>query len=305
MVSVSSVITGRNFVDRPIAPLPPPASGSSRTRLCPCLLFHRSSAYRLLQAHGRRQQLTGINFIFYFGTSFFKASGIANPFIVSVVTNVVNVVCTVPGLLVVDKVGRRPMLLWGAVIMSVCEYLVAIVGVTKGDIAADGSVNIAAQRVLIAMVCIYIAFFASTWGPIAWCVCSEVFPSRHRAKGMSFSAASNWLWNFGIGYATPYLVNKSTPEVAAAGLGVKVFFLWGSTCAGCAIFTYFFVPETKGLSLEDVDELYRSTSMRNSNKWRAAFMADKAANSTVPHLGAHTPQSDVRVDDDKFGGEKA
>lgn len=115
------------------------------------------------------QQLTGINFIFYFGTSFFKSSGISNPFVISVITNVVNVVCTVPGLLVVDRVGRRTMLLWGAIIMAACEYIVAIVGVTVGDVAADGSVNLAAQRVLIAMVCIYIAFFASTWGPIAWC----------------------------------------------------------------------------------------------------------------------------------------
>lgn len=116
------------------------------------------------------QQLTGINFIFYFGTSFFEASGISKPFIVAVVTNVVNVVCTVPGLLIVDKVGRRPMLIWGAVGMAICEYVVAIVGVTKGHVAADGSTDLAAQRVLIAMVCIYIAFFAATWGPIAWYV---------------------------------------------------------------------------------------------------------------------------------------
>ena len=116
------------------------------------------------------QQLTGINFIFYFGTSFFKASGIADPFIVAVVTNVVNVVCTVPGLLIVDRVGRRPMLIWGAVGMAICEYIVAIVGVTKGHVAADGTTDLAAQRVLIAMVCIYIAFFAATWGPIAWYV---------------------------------------------------------------------------------------------------------------------------------------
>src|ERR1700737_2811212 len=70
---------------------------------------------------------------------------------------------------------------------------------------------------------------------------------------MSMSTASNWLWNWGIGYATPYLV-KSGP--GNAGLGVKVFFIWGSTCFGCLLFTYFFIPETKGLSLEQVDELY-------------------------------------------------
>jgi hypothetical protein len=65
-------------------------------------------------------------------------------------------------------------------------------------------------------------------------------PLAIRAKGMSLSVASNWLWNFGIGYATPYLVNASTTGingVKAANLGVKVFFIWGATCFGCLIFT--------------------------------------------------------------------
>ncbi|KAG6874876.1 hypothetical protein C0992_006125, partial [Termitomyces sp. T32_za158] len=111
---------------------------------------------------------------------------------------------------------------------------------------------------------------------------------------MSLAVASNWLWNFGIGkaflhspesishmslagYATPYLVNKSTTGVLGvktADLGVKVFFIWGSTCAGCLIFTYFFVPETKGLSLEQIDLLYRESSVINSEKYRAKILAD-------------------------------
>ncbi|KAJ7729417.1 hypothetical protein B0H14DRAFT_2351007, partial [Mycena olivaceomarginata] len=80
----------------------------------------------------------------------------------------------------------------------------------------------------------------------------------------SLSVASNWLWNFGIGYATPYLVDVSTKGqpngVATAGLGVKVFFIWGSTCLRCLVFTYFFIPETKGLSLEQIDLLYKESS---------------------------------------------
>lgn len=78
-------------------------------------------------------------------------------------------------------------------------------------------------------------------------------PLGIRAKGMSLSVASNWLWNFGIGYATPYLVDQTTggvDGVKAANLGVKVFFIWGGTCVGCLIFTcvllsftfYLFIP---------------------------------------------------------------
>ncbi|KAJ9096824.1 hypothetical protein QFC21_005095 [Naganishia friedmannii] len=264
------------------------------------------------------QQLTGINFIFYFGTTFFKQSGIDDPFVISIVTNVVNVVSTIPGILIIDRLGRRKMLLAGAVVMCVCEYIVAAVGMTQGGENADGSVNLTAQRVLIAFVCIYIAAFASTWGPIPWTrpvlrrliraridmvafESSAVFPSRLRAKGMSLSVASNWLWNFGIGYATPYLVNKSTPEIKTAGLGVKVFLIWGSTCMGCVLFTYFFVMEAKSLSLEQVDELYRNSSAIRSNQYRQVILAQHARHATDSVVTApYMADRDAKLGEDEL-----
>jgi len=208
------------------------------------------------------QQLTGINFIFYYGTTFFKQSGIANPFTITIATAVVNVGMTIPSLWAVDHVGRRRLLLIGAIGMLVCEFLVAIIGVT---ISVE---NQAGQKCLVAFVCIYIAFFASTWGPIPWVVTGEIYPLALRAKAMSLSTASNWLWNFGIGYATPYIVN---PEFG--NLGPKVFFIWGSTCAGCFFFTYFCVPETKGLSLEQIDILYQNTTPIKSVSYRDQLIA--------------------------------
>jgi len=214
------------------------------------------------------QQLTGINFIFYYGTTFFLNSGIKNPFLISIATNVVNVVMTIPGIYFVDKAGRRSLLLIGAAGMLTCEYLVAIIGVTVSIS------NLPAQRALIAFICIYIAFFAATWGPIAWIVTGEIFPLNVRAKAMSMSIASNWLWNFGIGYATPYLVDSGTGN---ANLGVKVFFIWGSTCVGCLVFTYFCVPETKGLSLEAIDVLYQNTTPIRSVAYRRRLIAEEDA----------------------------
>ena len=139
------------------------------------------------------QQLTGINFIIYYGTTFFKHSGIANPFTTTIATTVVNVGMTIPAFWAVDNVGRRRLLMIGAVGMLICQYLVAIIGVT---ISVE---NQAGQKCLVAFVCIYIAFFASTWGPIAWVVTGEIYPLAVRAKAMSLAIASNWLWNFGIG----------------------------------------------------------------------------------------------------------
>ncbi|KAG8908633.1 hypothetical protein FRB99_004921 [Tulasnella sp. 403] len=238
------------------------------------------------------QQLTGINFIFYYGTTFFQRSGIKDPFMISVATNVVNVFMTIPGMWLADRAGRRALLLWGAVGMTVCEFIIAIVGVSVSE------TNLAAQKVLIAFTCVYIAWFAMTWGPIAWVITGEIFPLNVRAKAMSMATASNWLWNFGIGYATPYLVN---PGHGNANLGVKVFFIWGSTCLGCYVFTYFCIPETKGLSLEGIDVLYQNTTPVHSVAYRRRLIAEEEA------LGpAGVQEKELRhvVDDEKTAEHK-
>ncbi|KAJ3377543.1 hypothetical protein HDU84_008529, partial [Entophlyctis sp. JEL0112] len=158
------------------------------------------------------QQLTGVNFIFYYGTTFFKQAGFSNSFTISMVTSSVNMLATIPSFYLIEKLGRRPLLFWGAVIMCVCEFIVAIVGV------AVGSDNQSAQTVLVVFVCIYIAAFACTWGPIAWVVLNEVNPLNIRAKAVSMGTASNWFWNFLIGFVTPYLVDSGEGN---ADLGVK------------------------------------------------------------------------------------
>ncbi|KAF2270377.1 general substrate transporter [Lojkania enalia] len=193
------------------------------------------------------QQLTGVNFIFYYGTSFFQNSGINSPFIVSMITSAINVASTFPGLYLVEKWGRRNLLLFGAIGMAVCQFIVAITGTVAG------TENMSAQRALIAFVCIYIFFFACSWGPVAWVVTGEIFPLKVRAKSLSMTTASNWLLNWAIGYATPYLVN---PGPGNADLGAKVFFIWGGCCFICIFFVWTMIYETKGLALEQVDELY-------------------------------------------------
>ncbi|KAF8187140.1 monosaccharide importer [Pholiota molesta] len=257
------------------------------------------------------QQLTGINFIFYYGTTFFKSAGMANPFIITIICDVVNTVATICSLPFIDKVGRRRLLIIGAAGMCVCEFIVAIVGVTVGNVQADGSVNLVAQRVLIAFVCIYIVFFAMSWGPVAWVVTAEVFPLSIRGKGMSLSVASNWLWNFGIGYATPYLVNPTTHGVngeKAADLGVKVFFIWGGTCVGSLLFTYFFVPETRGLSLEQIDMVYRESSIIGSVGYRKTILerakSEKEAAAKAVVAASAYPAHSMPVEVLHFDDEK-
>ena len=181
-------------------------------------------------------QLTGISFIFYYGTVFFMSSGVQNPFEVQIACTTILAGMILPGMWGVEKFGRRRLLLVGSACMCVCQFLAGIVGVTVP------TTNPAGSKALVSLACIFIAFYALAWAPVTGVLLSEIFPLNVRAKAMSLAIASGWAWNFGIGYSVPYMINK---EPGSAGLGVKVFFIWGSACAVCVAFIYFVIPEVR------------------------------------------------------------
>lgn len=185
------------------------------------------------------------------------------------ITSAINVFFTIPGMYAIDKWGRRPLLFWGAVGMTISQLIVGIVGTVSTGQTSTGEITVkslAGQRAAVSFVCIYIAFFASTWGPLAWVVTGEIFPLKCRAKSLSMTTATNWLLNWAIAYSTPYLVNYGH---GYANLQSKIFFVWFGACLVAVVFVYFMIYETKGLSLEEVDELYyECKSARQSTKWR-------------------------------------
>jgi sugar porter (SP) family MFS transporter len=139
------------------------------------------------------QQLTGINFIFYFGTIFFQSLGtIQNPFLISLITTLVNVCSTPLSFYMVEVFGRRRILILGALGMIVAQFIVGIIGATAGKPENNNQSAVAA---MIAFICINIFFFATTWGPAAWIVIGEIFPLPIRSRGVGLSTASNWFWN--------------------------------------------------------------------------------------------------------------
>jgi sugar porter (SP) family MFS transporter len=216
------------------------------------------------------QQWTGVNFIFYYSTPFLKSTGaIKNTFLISLIFTLINVLSTPISFWTIEKFGRRPLLLWGALGMLICQFLVAIIGDTVGfnhtHMEGENSIanNIAAVNAQIAFICIFIFFFASTWGPGAWVVIGEIFPIPIRSRGVGLSTASNWLWNTIIAVITPYMVNPDRGNLRS-----NVFFVWGGLCTCAFVYTYFLVPETKGLSLEQVDRMFEETTPRTSSKWK-------------------------------------
>ncbi|KAI4603253.1 hypothetical protein KJ359_006046 [Pestalotiopsis sp. 9143b] len=207
------------------------------------------------------QQLTGINFIFYFGPVFFKQLGtISNVFLISMITTLVNCLSTPISFFLIEKLGRRALLLGGGCGMIIAQFIVGALGVTQGTAEAN---NPSAVSAMIAFICINISFFAVTWGPTAWVIVGEIFPLPIRSRGVGVSTASNWFWNTIIAVITPYLVGEDK-----ANLGPKVFFLWGSLCCLSVTFAYFLVPELKGLSLEQADQLMNEVSPRKSASWK-------------------------------------
>ncbi|KAF8978373.1 hypothetical protein BGZ46_006532 [Entomortierella lignicola] len=229
------------------------------------------------------QQWTGVNFVFYYSTIFLKGTGaVSNPFLMSLIFTLVNVLSTPLSFWLVERFGRRSMLLWGAIGMTVCEFIVAIIGVTVGfnhtHTVGDATIanNISAVNAQIAFIAIYIFCFATTWGPGAWVLIGEIFPLSIRSRGVALSTASNWFWNFIISFITPYLVGTDH-----ANMQSSVFFLWGALCALCIVYTYFLVPETKGLTLEQVDQMLDQVTPRKSAGWKPtttfASMEEKQA----------------------------
>jgi len=144
--------------------------------------------------------------------------------------------------------------------MFVCFMIFASVGHFSLD-RNNPQATPHAGTALIVFACLFILGFASTWGPIVWTICAELYPSRYRSKAMAMSTASNWLWNFLLAFFTPFIVGD-------------IDFLYGYVFAGCLFLAvavvYFFVMEGQGRTLEELDTMYLlRVNPRKSSKWIA------------------------------------
>ncbi|EEP77642.1 hypothetical protein UREG_02491 [Uncinocarpus reesii 1704] len=192
------------------------------------------------------QQLTGANYFFYYGTVIFKGAGISNSYVTQMILGAVNFGSTFLGLYNIEHFGRRKSLIVGAGWMFICFLIFASVG----HFALDRDVPENTPKAGTAMVvfaCLFILGFASTWGPMVWAIIAELYPARYRAQSMALATASNWLWNFLIGFFTPFITDK-------------IDFRYGYVFAGClflaAATVYFGVIEGSGRTLEELDTMY-------------------------------------------------
>ncbi|WP_246150002.1 sugar porter family MFS transporter [Agromyces intestinalis] len=193
------------------------------------------------------QQFVGINVIFYYSTTLWSAVGFdeSDSFGISVFTSVTNVVVTVVAILLVDRVGRRPILIAGSAGMFVSLGVMAI-AFAFASTDADGNVTLPGAWGPIALIAanLFVVAFGASWGPIVWVLLGEIFPSRIRGKALGVAASAQWIANFLITVSFPALSGWSLP--LTYGMYTVFALLSG-------IFVIAKIPETRGMALEEAE----------------------------------------------------
>ncbi|THC88983.1 hypothetical protein EYZ11_011567 [Aspergillus tanneri] len=207
------------------------------------------------------QQFVGINALIYYSPTLFETMGfdMNMQLIMSGVLNCLQLVGVTTTVWTMDTLGRRKLLLGGSVGMAISHIIIAAL---VGLYSSNWSAHETQGWVSAAFLLIYMIAFGASWGPVPWAIPSEVFPSSLRAKGVAISTCSSWLNNFIIGLITPPLIEDT-------GFGAYVFF--AAFCLLSGIWTFLFVPETKGRSLEEMDHIFKDNSNEHERARRRAI----------------------------------
>ncbi|MEK7343592.1 MAG: sugar porter family MFS transporter [Pseudomonadota bacterium] len=193
------------------------------------------------------QQFVGINVVFYYGATLWEAVGFSEDYALqtNILSGVLSIGACLATIALVDKIGRKPLLLIGSAGMAVTLATVAYAFSTAVT-GADGAVSLPGNNGIIALVAanLYVIFFNLSWGPIMWVMLGEMFPNQIRGSGLAVAGFAQWIANAIVSVSFPSLV--VSPGLATAYVGYAIF----------ALISYFFVRamvnETKGRELEDM-----------------------------------------------------
>lgn len=184
------------------------------------------------------QQITGINAILYYAPRIFERAGFERVSAIgqSTIVGLVNMLFTIVAILLVDRVGRKPLLLIAAAGMGVSQLLLG---------AAFRIENLAGSAILL-LILLYIAFFAMAMGPIVWVVLSEIFPTRMRGSAMAIATVALWIADFAVTLSFPVIADRLNETTA--------FWSYALMCVVDFFFMLFLLPETKGKTLEEIEK---------------------------------------------------
>jgi SP family sugar:H+ symporter-like MFS transporter len=193
------------------------------------------------------QQLVGINIIFYYGAVLWKSVGFTenDALLTNVISGTVSIVACLIATALIDKIGRKPLLLVGSIGMAVTLGALAVVFGTAAVHSGTLQLTGGAGPVALVSANLYVVFFNLSWGPVMWVMLGEMFPNQLRGSGLAVSGLAQWLSNFGITMTFPLMLTS-------IGLGGAYGFY--TACALISIvFILKFVHETKGKELEEME----------------------------------------------------
>lgn len=195
------------------------------------------------------QQFVGINVIFYYSTTLWKAVGFQekDSLTISVATSITNILVTLVAIALVDRIGRRPILLAGSIGMAVSLGAMALAFASAKGTGSDISLPGVWGPVALVAANVFVVSFGASWGPLVWVLLGEIFPSRIRARALGLAAAAQWIANFAITLSFPMMAAGSLPLTYA---------MYALFAAASFFFVMYKVPETNGMSLEQAETLF-------------------------------------------------
>ncbi|KAM1264717.1 hypothetical protein ACFX15_034022 [Malus domestica] len=210
------------------------------------------------------QQLTGMNVITFYAPVLFKTMGFGSSasLMSTVITNAVNAVATLVSIFTVDKVGRRTLFIEGGAQMFLTQVIIGIAIAVKFGVSGNpGELSKGFVDGLLACICVYVAGFAWSWGPLGWLVPSEIFPLEVRSAAQSINVATNMIFTFVI-------AQVFTTMLCHLKFGLFFFFAFWVLIMNILIYKY--LPETKGVPIEDMHTIWQKHPF-----WKKYVLQDK------------------------------
>ena len=192
------------------------------------------------------QQIVGINAVLYYAPRIFQDMGMQSPMVQTVIMGIVNISFTLVAVFTVEKVGRKPLLIWGSIGMAIGAFGVAL---TFG--------NASLSIVTMLSIMVYSASFMFSWGPICWVLIAEIFPNTIRGAAVAIAVAFQWIFNFLVSSTFVPMFNMHLTAGDDFGHWFTYGF-YGLMCVLAALFVWRLVPETKGKTLEDMTKLWKN-----------------------------------------------
>ncbi|KAI9375224.1 general substrate transporter [Aspergillus egyptiacus] len=203
-------------------------------------------------------QLCGMNVMMYYIVYIMQSTGTGSPLLTASIQYILNTALTLPAILYLDKIGRRPAIIAGFTMQAIFLYVEGGLQAEYGRPTREGDTNSDAiswtvadhpdvGRAIIAMSYLFVCSFATTIGPASWTYPAEIYPAKVRAKAVSLATASNWTWNCLLALFVPPLLWN---------INWKMYMIFAAFNTTAAIHMFLTAPETKGYTLEEMDEVF-------------------------------------------------